>query len=364
MRHAVIVSPDVANAAGGVERTCLMLADTLERQGWTATIVGPEPVARWQFRVGAGYLAASRSASRAASALHPDLLITNGCMGVGYSRPIPRIHVYHGTLVSAIWTAGADLPWRERIRRTVAAGSAEALSGRRASRVVCVSDSTAAEARRLYRVRGATVIPNGVDTAIFSPLPRRQARARLGLEPDGRYALFVGRLEHGKGADLLLRATRVAGFGLVVAGRDSSPAAINLGVLAPTELALAYSAADCVLFPSLYEACSLVVLEALACGVPLLSTRVGWMPTLLAAVPDYEALCVEPDVDDIAERLAALAGVDTARLTATARSYVTEHNSLERYSQRWRALLERAVPGAPGSMLSPTRSTRSASGHR
>jgi len=90
----------------------------------------------------------------------------------------------------------------------------------------------------------------------------------------------------------------------------------------------------------MYEACSYVVLEALACGVPLITTRVGWMPTLLQAVPEYEALCVEPALDEIVARLRALAEIDTDRLTSRARAFVREHNSLERYSERWHTLLE------------------------
>ncbi len=353
MAHAVIVSPDLSNAAGGVERMCVLLAGVLEAQGWRTTIVGPERAAtRWQFRLGLGSMAASRAVGRAARAQRPDLLVTNGYMGAGYGGSIPRIHVYHGTTVAAMRAAGADLPRRERIRRTLGVGCAEALSARATSAVVCVSESTAAEARRFYRVGEETVIANGVDTATFAPLPRAQARARLGLAPDGRFALFVGRMDHGKGAHLLAEASRRAGFELVIAGRDAGPEAVNLGVLAPAALAVAYAAADCVLLPSLYEACSFVVLEALACGVPLLTTRVGWMPTLLRAVPEYEALCIEPDVGDMAARLRALGDLDTARLSAAARSYVTEHNSLERYGQRWRALLERTVPGMGGSMLS------------
>ena len=342
MRHAVIVSPDVSNAAGGVERMCVLLARAVEQQGWRATIVGPErEVTRWQFRMGVGAIASSLSASRTARAHDPDLLITNGYLGVGYGRRVPRIHVYHGTMVASTRAAGTDLPRRERIRRMVGAGSAEALSARGASAVVCVSSSAATEVRRFYRVKGETVISNGIDTTTFSPQPRAEARARLGLALEGRYVLFVGRMDHGKGAGLLLEASRRAGFELIVAGRDRSPDATNLGILSPEALAVAYSAADCVLFPSLYEACSFVVLEALACGVPLLTTRVGWMPTLLQAVPEYEALCIEPALDDIVDRLRALADLDTARLTSTARAFVEEHNSLERYAERWRTLLER-----------------------
>lgn len=140
MRHAVIVSPNLSNAAGGVERMCVLLAGVLERQGWSTTIVGPEhEVTRWQFRLGAGPLASSRSGGRAARAQHPDLLVTNGYLGVGYSRRTPRIHVYHGTAVGAVLAVGADLPRRERIRHVVGYGSTEALSARGAKAVVCVS---------------------------------------------------------------------------------------------------------------------------------------------------------------------------------------------------------------------------------
>ncbi len=320
---------------------CVLLAGVLERQGWSATIVGPEhEVTRWQFRLGAGPLTTSRAGSRAARSQHPDLLVTNGYLGVGYSRRTPRIHVYHGTAVGAVRAVGADLSRRERIRHAVGYGSTEALSARGARAVVCVSSSAAAEVRRFYGVKAATVIPNGIDTGTFSPIPRAQARARLGLAPEGRYALFVGRMDHGKGARLILQASKRAGFELMVAGRDASPDAVNLGILEPQTLAVAYSAADCVLFPSMYEACSYVVLEALACGVPLITTRVGWMPTLLRAVPEYEALCVEPVLDELVARLRALADIETERLTSRARAFVREHNGLERYSESWRTLLE------------------------
>jgi len=356
-RHAVLVSPDVSNAAGGVERMCALLARVLEERGWRTTTVGPtaEPT-QWQFRLALGPLVRSRSAAREVYAREPDLLVTNGYMGAGYGRGahsdgsagsasalhrVPRIHVYHGTSVGAVRAVGSTVTRRERIRHLIGHASAEALSARGTSAVVCVSDSAAREARRFYRVRGARVIANGIDTEVFSPQPREQARERLELTADGRYALFVGRLDEGKGARLLTAACERTGYELLVAGRDAGAEAINLGVLAPKELAVAYSAADCVLFPSLYEACSYVVLEALACGVPLITTRVGWMPTLLAAVPEYERMCVEPVLEQLVERLRELERIDTEPLSAAARAFVLEHNSLAAYAASWGELLER-----------------------
>jgi glycosyltransferase involved in cell wall biosynthesis len=339
MSHAVIVSPDPRNTAGGVERMCVLLSRVLEADGWSVDIVGPsrEPH-RWLARIGAGYLAKSLSATQAAHKLRPDLLVTNGLLGISLPGGFSRVHVYHGTMVGDTRGEGGDLPGAERARRIVGAGLSEAIAGRGAT-VVCVSDATAREVRRYYGVRSDAVIPNGIDTGIFRPRERVGARLRLGLAEAGQYCLFVGRMQHRKGGDLLVPASREAGYELVIAGAEGAPGAHHLGILDAESLADAYSAADCVLFPSRYEACSYVVLEALACGVPLLTTEVGWMPTFLRAVPEYKALCVRPIHDDIVTRLRQLADLDTDQLTLRAREWVAEHNSLERYAERWRNLL-------------------------
>jgi glycosyltransferase involved in cell wall biosynthesis len=339
MSHAVIVSPDPANPAGGVERMCVLLAGVLEQAGWKVTILGPdrEPPLLLS-RIGAGYLERSRMLTRAARALSPDLLVTNGFLGMGSSRGAPRVHVYHGTMVEGTRAEGPALPRRERAKRTIGAGVAEALSGRGAT-VVCVSQATAGEVRRYYGVKTDVVIPNGVDTAIFRPRPRSSAREQMGLDEGVRYCLFVGRMARGKGADLLMAACREADFRLLIAGASGAPGAHHLGVLDPESLAVAYAAADCVLFPSRYEACSYVVLEALACGVPLLTTRVGWMSTFLQGVPEYQALCVQPDVQDVIARLRQLPELDTQDLADRGRKWIVSHNSLETYAAHWHDLL-------------------------
>jgi glycosyltransferase involved in cell wall biosynthesis len=346
MRRAIVVSPDPSNRAGGVERMAQLLESVLASEGWEVRVVGPTAHApRWQARLGGRYLADSRSAARAAAQLECDLLVTNGYLGVGYARRrVPRVHVYHGTMVGNTRAAARSLPRREQARRLLGAGLAEALSGRGAY-AVAVAEKAAHEVWSHYRVRCDAVVPNGVDTELFAPRPRSQARAALGLEPDGRLALFVGRLDYGKGAELLLPSTRAAGFELLVAGPQQAAGAVNLGVLEPARLAQAYAAADCVLFPSLYEGCSFVVLEALATGTPLITTRVGWMPTLLRTVPAYEALCVEPEVQDIAARLRALPTL-ASPAPQQARTWVGEHNSLQRWGERWRAVIATAAAGA------------------
>ncbi len=322
---------------------CVLVARALEQAGWETAILGPRtPQSRLQFRAGVGYLAMARSAMRAASAAAPDLVISNGYLGGGHTQA-PRIHVYHGTLLAGTRALAGLIPRREVLRRSAAAGTAELLAGRTASRVVCVSDQTATEVRRLYRLAGTTVIPNCVDTETFSPGGRAAARASLGLPAAGRCALFVGRFDPGKGTHIALEAAVRAGYQLIVAGNGAPPGARHLGVLAPEQLVEAYRACDCVLLPSRYEGCSFTVLESMACGRPIITTAVGWMKTLLEHVPGYAQLCAAPQREQVQAVLEALRGIDTARLTEEARAFVSAHNDFRQWANEWRELADELV---------------------
>ena len=318
----------------------MLLATVLEARGARVSIVWPQrDPSRWVYRAGLKPLALSRQIGVDCMLTGADLIVTNGIFGWGLPRSIPRIHVFHGTLVEMTRAYAAGLPWRERLRRRWGGGMAEALAGRHA-KIVCVSDSTAEEIGRHYRLRPDAIVPNGIDLEVFAPRPRAPARAQLGLPADERLALFAGRLNFSKGAGIMERACDRASYRLVVAGPTGAPGALNLGPLAPESLAVAYSAVDCVLLPSLYEACSYVALEALACGVPLLTTRVGSTPSLLRGVPEYDALCIRPDEFDLAAKLDHLRHADTTALTLRARAWVAEHNGLGRYAESWNSLVD------------------------
>ena len=131
---------------------------------------------------------------------------------------------------------------------------------------------------RLYRQKVDAVIPNGVDVDLFHPGDRRAARAELGWDADAPIALFVGRMEYRKGADLLAEGVPAQAATVSPSPGPRHPTARWVSAcLRPERLAVAYRAASCVLFPTRYEACSYVVLEALASGVPLVTTTAGWM---------------------------------------------------------------------------------------
>jgi glycosyltransferase involved in cell wall biosynthesis len=117
------------------------------------------------------------------------------------------------------------------------------------------------------------VLPCGVSLDRFAPMPRAEARARLGLDPEARYLLFPA--DPARAEKRFDRAQALAGdHRLLVLGRVS-----------PTEVPLWVNAADAVLVTSERESFGLSVLEALACDVPVLATDVGIAPEALADVP-------------------------------------------------------------------------------
>jgi glycosyltransferase involved in cell wall biosynthesis len=341
--RAVVVSPSPGNA-GGAERTSSLIARALTDRGWDVAIAAPdEPPPQTVRRAGAAGLWSSRRLMASVPATSGlQLLITCGELGSFAPAGVPRIHIYHGTMVEHTLRGDLDQPLRERVRRVFGNGLAEGAAGRGAT-TVAVSESAAREVRRYFRLAVDEVIPNGVDVEVFRPRDRAEARSRFGLAADGRCALFVGRTEVRKGADLLLPACERAGFELLVAGRSTLEGARELGILSAEDTAWAYSAADCVLFPTRYEACSWVVLEALASGTPLLTTRVGWMETFLRELPEYRALCVWPEVADVAARLRSLADADHSELTGAARRWMERWGSYDAFAERWGALAERVA---------------------
>lgn len=141
-------------------------------------------------------------------------------------------------------------------------------------------------------------IPCGVDMTHFRPADRQLARTALNIDPAAAVLLFVGRFAPVKGMPSLLQAVaevaqRQAPVNLVLVGGDGEQAETTLEVkrqagelgIAPLlqlagrvdhgKLPLFYSAADMVVLPSTYESFGLVTLEALACGTPVVATRVG-----------------------------------------------------------------------------------------
>ena len=157
---------------------------------------------------------------------------------------------------------------------------------------VAVSATTADEIARWYRFRVQRIF-NGTDTSTFVPGDQIAARSHLGLERGERMALFIGRAETRKRPDIAAAAAAAAGYQLFVAGARPIAGGTHVGVLSPAELSMWIRAADCVVAPSDYEGCSLAILEALRLGTPVIGSRVGYIRTIVQAVPGYLPLTAE-----------------------------------------------------------------------
>jgi glycosyltransferase involved in cell wall biosynthesis len=180
------------------------------------------------------------------------------------------------------------VPYRNPAVRAVMAAAYRTVGRRllsRADRVTFVSPVVRDWFRSSVPFRAdPAVVPNGVDTALFRPAgpgERADLRRRLGLTPGTPVLLFVGRFVEKKGLHLLRRvAERRPGWSwlLVGGGPGAGPAGWGLANVRARswtgheELRDLYAAADLLVLPSVGEGLPMVVLEALACGTPVLTT--------------------------------------------------------------------------------------------
>ncbi|MBV8221578.1 MAG: glycosyltransferase [Solirubrobacterales bacterium] len=176
-------------------------------------------------------------------------------------------------------------------------------------------------------VRGRTaVLPIGVDTRRFRPIPRREARADLGLATDGRYLLF--------GADPR-RPEKRYDRALAVAG---GVPLLTLGDIEPQKVPLYVNAANAVLVTSEREGFGLAVLEALACDVPVLATPVGIAPEAFEGVAGAHAAPFDEDAWRIA--LTPHLEADDPRIDGRARAEAFSTDRMaETVVAAWRSLL-------------------------
>ena len=259
--------------------------------------------------------------------------ITNSIGAAALDADVITAQFCHAAFAERFGGLRGGSGWRALYQRAAesrfVAEERHAYRSRRLKRVIAVSRGIAREIVEHYGVprERVTVIPNGVDHAVFRPAPsseaKRALRRSLGLPEHELLALFVGADWERKGLKDAIRALAgVRDVALVVVGEGPRGALIGfaarLGLVSRVTFAGVshcperyYSACDALLFPSRYEGFALTTLEAAASGLPIVAHRVngtdelvkdgenGW---LVPALPDALAEKLVRLRDDAGER--------------------------------------------------------------
>ncbi|MFA5014852.1 MAG: glycosyltransferase family 4 protein [Actinomycetota bacterium] len=165
------------------------------------------------------------------------------------------------------------------------------------------------------------VLYDGVDKKIFSPQDKNRAKESLGLEKTSSLILYVGNLKFWKGIDYLIDAMKILvnqkeritlcliGDGLERKSIENKVMKLNLcnniflkGIKPHKDISLWMNAADLLCLPSLMEGVPNVILEAWACGIPVVATKVGGIPEILSD-PDYGIMVEPQDAISLAQAL-------------------------------------------------------------
>ena len=312
----------IADGCGGAEIVGYQLAVSMADAGHQVTLLGdlrrsqgssnvivrqtpnpasriarwvPDGLLRWFVLHLFGNLAIARAARRTVRETPDpfDVINAHGALAVillsFFVRGVPIVYTEHD---ATPWSCRyRRLP--ERTIRKVVYRTLNVTAFGRADRVVMLFASQRDEAVRRWRIdrEKVFVIPNGTDPAVFDT-PQREA-PRLDLD---RYCLFVGSLVPRKSPDLLLDAIAdlddvacvFAGDGPMRAKLERRAAELGvsdrvrfLGAIRPHELGAVYHGAEMLVVPAVSEASPLVAVEAMACGLPVVASRISGLPSLV-----------------------------------------------------------------------------------
>ncbi len=178
--------------------------------------------------------------------------------------------------------------------------------------VICVSTKNFNESKDvgLLRYNPQTIIlPNSIDKGKFHPMDKEEARVKLGISNDVTIAAFVGAFIERKGVLRVIEAAKkIPELRLFIIGKGNqnpeSDQILFKGLVSHDELIYYLNAADFFVLPTLAEGCCNAIVEAMACGLPIISSALPFNDDIL---DDRNSIRVDPrnivEIEDAMQRL-------------------------------------------------------------
>ena len=188
-----------------------------------------------------------------------------------FKGKIPFLTTLHGTAFGATKATEMFHPIFRNLYNYLVASNMERTACIYSDCIVCVSKKVQTEAKMYYDLTldKSKVIYNGVDTKKFIPMKKKRLLGE-------KTCLAVGRMDVAtKGLDFLEGVAKKADCNLIIAGTTSKKISAKVERFEYADLPRVYNSADIFLQTSRYEGCSFALIEAMACGLPVVAFNTG-----------------------------------------------------------------------------------------
>jgi len=357
-KAAIITAVDPFEFRGGIETYTVQLVETLKKHDIGADVyhtgIAKETHDFHNDYLGRLYQTGGKIIT---SGEDYDLVIANAFYGLGYFPPRAKTYnIFHSNHMGFAEAIKDVVPRNQYLEWKYLWGDfCESVSGFNRIKIA-VSESVEDELKKHYGFDDVNVIHNCVDTKTFKKSDTVSMRKKWGVPESAFVGLYVGRWDILKGSDILERAISRTPevYWVIVLGTGSDKSAVpvmdNVKVIEQVEHAVMgeiYSAADFMLFPSRYEGFGYVIIEAMACELPVISTNVGIARTIYKDQPFHKLLLPEVSggVEEIV--LAAQEKIECVRtnkrqmasLLREGRMLIEKEFNIEKWEKRIAAVL-------------------------
>jgi len=360
----IIISPSKNNRVGGVERFSWLLKDVLDKEKFEVEIIGKEDIeSSLIYKIfkkipGINLVILGYLLGKFADKLNPDLVITNGLYGFtnglyGFSTKSKSINVEHGTFARASDRIDKNNIFKKIIRKYLW-GHFEKIAVKKAKKVVAVSEETKESIEKYYKRKDAIVILNAVDTNLFLKKDKLESRKLFNLPKDKKLILFVGRLSYEKSPEMIYELAKKfekedANFVFAtdrILNWDLKNTIFLLNI--PNEkLPYLYSACDVFILPSKHEGFAYTLIEAMACEILFVISKVGGAFEIYEKIPELRKFILDNlNTDEFYNKIKEIlemSDLEKNKLSNLARKFVLENCSLEIWKEKWIKLINEII---------------------